>query len=90
MENGYIKRASSTIPFGYEIDLESRYLKPIPEQIDVIKDFGDGEKWLASKKRTDSEIRKYAKVVRSRRREAETIGGCHCGDNDAKRLWSNL
>ena len=37
MENGYIKRASSTIPFGYEIDLESRYLKPIPEQIDALE-----------------------------------------------------
>ena len=37
MENGYIKRASSTIPFGYEIDLESRYLKPIPEQIEALK-----------------------------------------------------
>ena len=35
-ENGYIKRASSTIPFGYEIDLESRYLKPIPEQIEAL------------------------------------------------------
>ena len=37
MENGHIKRASSTIPFGYEIDLESRYLKPIPEQIDALE-----------------------------------------------------
>ena len=37
MENGYIKRASSTIPFGYEIDLESRYLKPIQEQIDALE-----------------------------------------------------
>ena len=37
MENGYIKRASSTIPFGYEIDIESRYLKPIPEQIDALE-----------------------------------------------------
>ena len=62
----------------------------IPEQIAVIKDFGDGEKWLASKKRTDSEIRKYANVVRSIRREAETIGGFPFGDNDAKKLWSNL
>ena len=37
MESGYIKRTSSTIPFGYEIDLESRYLKPIPEQIEALK-----------------------------------------------------
>ena len=36
-ENGYIKRASSTIPFGYEIDLESRYLKPIVEQIEALE-----------------------------------------------------
>ena len=35
-ENGYIKRASSTIPFGYELDLETRYLKPIPEQIEAL------------------------------------------------------
>ena len=41
MENGYIKRASSTIPFGYEIDLESRYLKPIPEQIEALKTVED-------------------------------------------------
>ena len=37
IENGYIKRASSTIPFGYEIDLESRYLKPITEQIEALE-----------------------------------------------------
>ena len=37
MENGYIKRTSSTIPFGYEVDLASRYLKPIPEQIEALK-----------------------------------------------------
>ena len=37
IENGYIKRASSTIPFGYEIDLESRYLKPIVEQIEALE-----------------------------------------------------
>ena len=41
MENGYIKRTSSTIPFGYEIDLESRYLKPIPEQIEALKTVED-------------------------------------------------
>ena len=35
-ENGYIKRASSTIPFGYELDLESRYLKPVAEQIEAL------------------------------------------------------
>tara|TARA_R100000541_G_scaffold53570_1_gene61720 strand:- start:1300 stop:1593 length:294 start_codon:yes stop_codon:yes gene_type:complete len=35
-QNGYIKRASSTIPFGYELDLETRYLKPIAEQIEAL------------------------------------------------------
>ena len=31
---GYIKRRTSTIPFGYELDSQIEgYLKPIPEQI---------------------------------------------------------
>ena len=38
MKEGYIKRRTSTIPFGYEIDEEvDGYLKPIPEQIEALK-----------------------------------------------------
>ena len=36
IENGYIKRASSTIPFGYELDLDSRHLKPVAEQLEAL------------------------------------------------------
>ena len=34
---GYIKRRTSTIPFGYELDPQVKgYLKPIPEQIHAL------------------------------------------------------
>ncbi len=34
MKEGYIKRATSTIPFGYELSEESSsFLKPIEEQL---------------------------------------------------------
>ena len=37
MKEGYIKRKTSTIPFGYEIDNEVEgYLKPVPEQIQAL------------------------------------------------------
>ena len=37
--DGYIKRASSTIPFGYESDnMLEGYLKPIPEELIVLKE----------------------------------------------------
>ena len=62
----------------------------LAESITEIKDFGDGEKWLASKKRSESEIRKYANVVRGIRREAETIGGFPFGHNNETKLWNNL
>ena len=36
MKEGYIKRRTSTIPFGYELDTEEEgYLKPIPEQLEA-------------------------------------------------------
>ena len=39
MKEGYITRASSTIPFGYELDDEaSSFLKPIEEVLDVLKE----------------------------------------------------
>ena len=37
MKEGYIKRRTSTIPFGYELDTEEEgYLKPIPTQINAL------------------------------------------------------
>ena len=37
MKEGYIKRRTSTIPYGYELDTEIEgYLKPIPEQIHAL------------------------------------------------------
>ena len=36
---GYIRKRSSTIPFGYELDNNTKgFLKPIPEQLDVLKE----------------------------------------------------
>ena len=35
---GYIKRRTSTIPFGYELDTENqKYLKPIPDQLEALQ-----------------------------------------------------
>ena len=33
LPDGYIKRVSSTIPFGYELSNINGYLKPVPEQL---------------------------------------------------------
>tara|TARA_R110000772_G_scaffold83818_1_gene177235 strand:- start:446 stop:691 length:246 start_codon:yes stop_codon:yes gene_type:complete len=39
MKDGYITRTSSTIPFGYELeDEESSFLKPIEEEIRILKE----------------------------------------------------
>ena len=57
---GYIRKRSSTIPFGYEIDETTEgFLKPIPEQLDVLEEvstaiynqeisLGVGVDWLES------------------------------------------
>ena len=38
MKEGYIKRKTSTIPFGYEVDAEVEgYLKPISDQLEALK-----------------------------------------------------
>ena len=38
MKEGYIKRRTSTIPYGYELDTETEgYLKPIPSQINALE-----------------------------------------------------
>ena len=39
LPEGYIRKRSSTIPFGYEIDEETKgYLKPIPQQLEVLEE----------------------------------------------------
>ena len=36
---GYIRKRSSTIPFGYELDNNTTgFLKPIPEQLDILQE----------------------------------------------------
>jgi len=38
MKEGYIRRATSTIPFGYElVDESSSYLKPIDEELEALQ-----------------------------------------------------
>jgi hypothetical protein len=37
MKEGYIKRKTSTIPFGYETSEIEGYFKPIPEEIEALK-----------------------------------------------------
>ena len=38
----YIRRTSSTIPFGYELDENFEgYLKPIPEELTILKDVAE-------------------------------------------------
>ena len=38
MKEGYIRRATSTIPFGYEMDDESSsFLKPIDEELEALQ-----------------------------------------------------
>ena len=42
MKEGYITRASSTIPFGYEMDEESSsFLKPIEEELNILKEVSE-------------------------------------------------
>ena len=38
MKEGYIRRATSTIPFGYElVDESSSFLKPIDEELEALQ-----------------------------------------------------
>ena len=42
MKEGYITRASSTIPFGYEMDEDTNsFLKPIEEELKVLKEVSE-------------------------------------------------
>ena len=36
LPDGYIKRTTSTIPFGYEFDEKTGYLKPIEEELEAL------------------------------------------------------
>mgnify|MGYP000047034806 CR=1 FL=1 len=39
LPEGYIRKRSSTIPYGYELDDSTKgFLKPIPEQIDILEE----------------------------------------------------
>jgi len=37
LPDGYVKRKTSTIPFGYELDNITGYLKPIEEQLEALQ-----------------------------------------------------
>ena len=37
LPDGYMKRKTSTIPFGYELDKTTGYLKPIEEQLEALQ-----------------------------------------------------
>ena len=37
MNEEYIKRKSSTIPFGYEESEDEGYLKPVPDQLEALE-----------------------------------------------------
>ena len=37
MKEGYIKRKTSTVPFGYEPSEIEGYFKPVPDQLEALK-----------------------------------------------------
>ena len=37
MKEGYIKRKTSTIPFGYETSEVDGYFRPVPEELEALK-----------------------------------------------------
>jgi hypothetical protein len=37
MKEGYIKRKTSTIPFGYETSEVEGYFQPVPEELEALK-----------------------------------------------------
>ena len=79
---GYIRKRSSTIPFGYELDINTKgFLKPIPEQIDILEEvstavhnqeisLGVGVDWLEAetgKKMSRPGLKKYVDKKYGRR-----------------------
>jgi hypothetical protein len=39
--NEYVRRSSSTVPFGYELSHIDGYLKPISSELDVLKEVAE-------------------------------------------------
>ena len=40
--DNYIRRTSSTIPFGYELDVDfDGYLKPIPDELAILNEVAE-------------------------------------------------
>jgi len=39
--DNYVRRTSSTVPFGYELSPVDGYLIPIPEQLDILKEVSE-------------------------------------------------
>ena len=82
LPEGYIRKKSSTIPFGYEVDaMVEGYLKPIPEHLSVLKEvseavfhgeisLGIGVDWLEAetgKSMSRPGLKKYVDKVYGRR-----------------------
>ena len=82
LPNGYIRRPSSTIPFGYTLSNSIEgYLKPIPEDLEVLKEvsesvhigeisLGIGVDWLEAetgKKMSRPGLKKYVDKKYGRR-----------------------
>ena len=89
MKEGYIKRKTSTIPFGYEESEDEGYLKPIPDQLEalqVAEDLVTGEsislrdacEWIEYKTKrriTHAGLKKHIdKKIWKTRRTIGTIG----------------
>ena len=77
----YIRRTSSTIPFGYELDENFEgYLKPIPEELTILKEvseaifhgeisLGIGVDWLEAQTRKQMSrpgLKKYVDKIYGR------------------------
>jgi hypothetical protein len=82
VKEGYIKRATSTIPFGYElVDESDSFLKPIEEELEVLKEvteavfhgeisLGIGVDWLEAetgRKMSRPGLKKHVDKVYGRR-----------------------
>ena len=57
MKEGYIKKRSATIPFGYELSEVKGYLSPIQSELDVL------HKYIASVNNQEYSLRKAAELI---------------------------
>ena len=57
MKEGYIKKKSATIPFGYELSEIEGYLSPIQSELDVL------HKYIASVNNQEYSLRKAAELI---------------------------